>query len=136
MTAERLKKSVERSKIMKNKKALRKLKNNSGESLAETLISLLIAAVALVMLAATIAASAGIISKGRNKLNDYYSENEKSAGIVKMTDSGEETGATETVVISADGENDYLSESVKVEYYKNTEIGMTPVISYKYDTTP
>ncbi len=121
---------------MKNNKVFKKLKNNSGESLAETLISLLIAAVALVMLAATIAASAGIISKSRNKLNDYYSENEKSAGIVKMTDSGEETGATETVVISADGEDDYLSESVKVEYYKNTEIGMTPVISYKYDTTP
>ena len=53
----------------------KKLKSQTGESIGETLVSLLIAALALVMLAGAVSASSGVIMKGRNKLNAYYTAN-------------------------------------------------------------
>ena len=44
------------------KRALRKLKSRSGETLAETLVSVLISALALVMLAGAIGAAKNIIA--------------------------------------------------------------------------
>lgn len=51
-----------------------KLKSNSGESLAEVLIALLVSALALVMLASMISSSFSIIKSSRAKLKDYYED--------------------------------------------------------------
>lgn len=54
------------------KRITAKLKGNAGESLAEVLISLLIAALALTMLASVISTSARIITKSKATMKDYY----------------------------------------------------------------
>lgn len=47
-------------------------KRRAGESLGEVLISVLISAVALVMLVSMITTSTSLISRSRDKLEDYY----------------------------------------------------------------
>lgn len=56
----------------KRGKALRILGSQSGETIGETLVALLIAALALTMLAGAITASGNMIAKGRKKLKEYY----------------------------------------------------------------
>ena len=51
---------------------LYKIKNNSGESIAETLVAVLIAAFALLMLAGTVNTSTNLITRIQNKLEAYY----------------------------------------------------------------
>ena len=58
--------------MKKNSGFLRKLKNSRGESIAEVLVSLLIAAVALVMLASMITSATSMIDKARKSANVYY----------------------------------------------------------------
>ena len=53
----------------------KKLKSRGGESLTEVLVSLLISAVALTMLASMISASTGMVKQSREKLDDYYTNN-------------------------------------------------------------
>ena len=60
----------------------KKLKGRGGESLTEVLVSLLISAVALTMLASMISASTGMVKQSREKLDDYYTNNN---GLVTRT---------------------------------------------------
>ena len=53
----------------------KKLKSRGGESLTEVLVSVLISAVALTMLASMISASTGMVKQSREKLDDYYTNN-------------------------------------------------------------
>lgn len=53
------------------KKAKRRLCSQAGESLGETLVGLLIAALALTMLAGAMMTSSGIITKSKAALNTY-----------------------------------------------------------------
>ena len=55
--------------------AKRKLLDRRGDSIGEVLVSLLISAVALVMLASMIAASTSLIMSSREKPEAYYQEN-------------------------------------------------------------
>ena len=52
---------------------LRKLKSNSGESIAETLVAVLISAFALLMLAGTVNTASNLITKSQAALQTYYS---------------------------------------------------------------
>lgn len=54
----------------------KKLKGNAGESIAEVLIALLIAALALTMLASVITSAAKMINRSKQLMNAYYAENE------------------------------------------------------------
>ena len=56
------------------KRVLKKLRGNAGESIAETLVALLISALALVMLAGAVSAASNIISKSNEKMNEYYAD--------------------------------------------------------------
>ena len=109
---------------MMTKKTGNKLRSQAGESIAETLFALLIAALALVMLAGAITTSARIITQSRNKLDAYYSANESDSGVVKMSGSG----TRNTVQIRASD----LSQDAGIMYYQNTAFGQTPVTAYKY----
>ena len=108
------------------KEMKRKLKSQSGESIGETLIALLIAALALVMLAGAISSSSGTIQKSKKKLNDYYSANEESSGVVKMT-----SGGTSGVVILTDGTSAMLAQSYGVTFFKNDIYSQKTVVAYK-----
>lgn len=53
------------------KKAKQRVRSQAGESLGETLVGLLIAALALTMLAGAMMTSSGIITKSKAALNTY-----------------------------------------------------------------
>lgn len=54
------------------KKMLKKLRSTAGESIGETLIALLISALALVMLAGAVSSASNIITRSNDAMNDYY----------------------------------------------------------------
>ena len=56
------------------KKIKAKLRGRAGESIAETLIATLIAALALVMLAGAVASAARIITTSRDAIEEYQAE--------------------------------------------------------------
>ena len=56
--------------------AKNRIKSSSGESIAETLVALLISSLALVMLAGAIATATRIVTRNREKLDQYYAANE------------------------------------------------------------
>lgn len=105
---------------------LTKLRTQAGETISETLVALLVAALALTMLAGAITASAHIITMSRNTLSGYYSANEEANGVVKLSGSGT---SGKTVKLDSD---DLTTQSISIEYYQNTVFEKTPVIAYKY----
>ena len=60
--------------IMKTR-LMKRLRSESGESIAEVLVALLIAAVALMMLAAMISSTVSIVNKSKTKMDEYYQNN-------------------------------------------------------------
>ena len=60
---------------MNMKRALKKLRGRSGESIGETLVALLISALALVMLAAAITSGTGIIRRSNAAIEQHYQQN-------------------------------------------------------------
>lgn len=112
-----------------------KLKSISGESLGETLISLVIAALALLMLAGAISAATNVIMRSKEAMNDYYSADVNVAthgsanGTVEIGLSN--TGFSGNAVISGTGISENLEiRSISVSYYLNNEHN-TSVISYE-----
>ncbi len=131
-------------KRLREKLAAR-LKNNAGESLAEVLIALLIAALAMTMLAATISAASKMITNSRTKMDRYYAANDALAVQTK------DNSKTLTIMISpmklkTDSTSEYEvdSSAAKVKltansteaastivyYFVNNELPSTSVISY------
>ena len=109
-------------------KLKQKLQSRAGESIGETLVSLLIAALALVMLAGAISASSGVIMKSRDKLNDYYSANEEASGVVKMTSGG---STVKDGITIEDNTGAISNQSFKVTYYKSDKFGKKTVVAYE-----
>ena len=60
-------------------RAAARLKSNAGETLAEVLISMLIAALALTMLASVISSTARVINRSKEKMNEYYAASDALA---------------------------------------------------------
>ena len=112
-------------------KLKQKLQSRAGESIGETLVSLLIAALALVMLAGAISASSGVIMKSRDKLNDYYSANEEASGVVKMTSGGSTVTDGITIEDNTSNTRAISDQSFKVTYYKNDKFGKKTVVAYE-----
>ena len=73
----------------------KKLKGNAGESLAEVLIALLIAALALTMLASVISSAARMITQSKDTMANYFLAND----------------ALTTHIIKADGKSSTLVDS-------------------------
>ena len=100
-----------------------KLRSSSGESIAETLVAVLIAAFALLMLAGTVNTSSNLILKSQDALSDYYDGNN-----ILAEQSGE--GTTYNIVISGEGG---VSETKEASGYSwDSNIGKKKLVSYKY----
>ena len=56
------------------KSMLSKLRSRAGESIGETLVALLISALALVMLAGAVSSAAGIVKQSNEAMGRYYAE--------------------------------------------------------------
>lgn len=101
-----------------------KLRSRSGETIAETLIGVLIAALALTMLAGAISASLNVITTSETKMNAYYDENEKVVGL-----------SSGTINVSIEIDNgavklDGSKDAVPVSAYANRTFTAIPVAAY------
>ncbi len=112
---------------MMNRIKLTKLKSNSGESIAETLVSLLIASLAMIMLAGAINVSFRLIINSSSKLDEYYQANND---IEKCVDSSGEKSITVTCEDTA-----AVWISGEADVYENTVIGNDPLTAYRFRTT-
>ncbi|MBR6220466.1 MAG: hypothetical protein IKQ80_07880 [Clostridia bacterium] len=56
------------------KKLMSKLRSAAGETIGETLVALLISALALTMLAGAIGAANNIVTRSNKAMNDYYTK--------------------------------------------------------------
>ena len=123
---------------MRKSNALTKLKSQKGETIAELLVALLIAALALTMLAAMISSSSKVILRSMDSMVKYVAaENE----IVSRREDGEQGTGTATFKIKKDGaettrklSNEDSSDSISVDYYQTDAFGKIPVISYVKST--
>ena len=61
------------------KGALRKLRSRAGESIGETLIALLIAALALLMLAGAVSSASRIVTRNKAAMKSYYGNDTEDA---------------------------------------------------------
>lgn len=110
------------------KSMFRKLKSQKGETISETLVALLISALALTMLAGAITASANLVEKSRTKMGSYYAANEAGNGVIMMA--GE--GTDGTVIIKDTAPSGGLDQNTyNIVYYENDEFTQYPVYSYK-----
>ena len=113
------------------KRVARKLKGNAGESIGETLVALLISALALVMLAGAISATARMITNSDKQIGKYYSGDDN---LVKQTTPG---GDPLTVTIT--GKNGTIKtkeeHTSNIRWYKNDAFANKPVVAYKLPLT-
>ena len=80
------------------RKAQRKIRQQSGETIAETLVALLISSIALMMLASMISATVNLVTKSETKMGEYYTENAK-------LENSETSDKTLTISITSEGED-------------------------------
>jgi len=106
----------------------KKLKSRRGETIAEVLVSLLISAVALVMLASMITVSTNMISKNETRMDTYYRANNE---LTTNTDSadGAVAAAHEGNVgyYPSEGEDAFRSVQVK---YRAHSLGEEQIVAY------
>lgn len=109
-----------------------KLSSNAGESIAETLIALLISALALVMLAGSIYAASNMVTKSRQQLKRYYRANEimVTSGSADSLDYLSKT--TPNVTIEGEGtDTPNMSGHFVVELYTNSAFSSKAVSAYR-----
>lgn len=107
---------------MSMKKLKHKLFNNTGETIAETLVALLISALALVMLAGAISSTAKMITTSDKKMGEYYS---KDATLVSQN-------GADNLTVSITGTD--VSESRTAKYAINDAFASKVVVAYKAGT--
>ena len=101
-----------------------KLNNRSGETLAETLIAVLISALALVLLLSMITASSRLIQNGEAKMQEMYDGSKK-------IEQAEITPSDATVKINDNALDGLVEISVNVKLYKDADSSLS-----KYEYNP
>lgn len=97
------------------KKALRKLKEQAGETIAEVLVALLISSVALIMLASMISSTNSMVTKSKNTMKAYYEANEN---LEKLQ------GSEDSIIITISGKNGTETITMKdVPCFENAVMG-------------
>lgn len=111
-------------------KLIKKLHSRAGESIAETLVAVLIAALSLTLLAGAISTSTSVIKKTREKLSDYYDDCSGTGdkGVAWM--SAESGTALEDGIALSMADVTYPIK-YDITYYINGEFSQAPVVSYK-----
>ena len=94
----------------------KKLGNRSGETIAETLVALLISALALTMLAASISAASHMVTLSKEKLEKYYNANNL---IIKMEGTTVSDAETQEIIYGPSTNIDIKSNDNKLTISKN-----------------
>lgn len=114
------------------KRIRKKLHSSSGESIAETLIALLISSLALVMLASMISSTSNMLSQSKIAMNKYYTEINKLAEQSDSRTDGSEVVVTDgTAVIKDEGGKDQLAPT-EIRIY--TYPAQKTVVSFQIKT--
>ena len=109
--------------IRRNMKAIReKMSANAGETLVEVLASLLISALAILVLAQAVASSVRLITKGEEAMGAYYAANN-----VLAERKGSPDGSVH-VTMTVDGVP--LGDDLTVDYYVNDSAAGAAVVAY------
>lgn len=117
---------------MKNS-ILKKLKGRAGESLAETLIAVLVIAVASMLLASMITATTSIVKRSQSSMEKYYNQSSK---LETLSDTNLKTASISITVSDMSDSNTYWTGSIPVQYEQNDELGRHTVIAYRiYDNS-
>lgn len=111
------------------RKIILKLRSSNGESLTETLVALLIAAIALVMLASMISSTTRIVTQSKTKMTEYYKANKTVAA-----QTGEGTDDA-SVTITDDASDTINGQQYSVTAYLNQSFSSTPIASYRLNLT-
>ena len=112
----------------------KKLINNSGESIAEVLIALLVSSLALVILASMISSTQSIVSTSKEATKNYILEENRliERGEPDISGSMEikirNNAGSWTAVKITDG---HSTASIPVDYYINDENSNRQVAAYK-----
>ena len=107
---------------------MNKLKSTAGESISETLVALLIAALALTMLASAISAASYMINTSRSALRTYYEQKEN------IETRAATTGSDLTLVIK-DAEGHTVQSGITAGQY-GFEAFRKSIVAYKYKKNP
>ncbi len=105
----------------------RKIQSNTGESIAETLVAVLLIALALTMLAAMISSTANMVKTSETKMNEYY---EKNAALETFSSTDSQTSIVIAVTTTGDGSSNTI-ESPQVDYKLNDAFSKNPVVAYR-----
>lgn len=118
-----------------------KLKSSAGESLAEVLLSLLIAALAMAMLASVISTTANIITRNKIAVAEYYSANNcleahVAASNVDVLGTDPSNPRTITIVDNTNAKIRLFSAQadageLQAILYKNLTVDKVDVVSYE-----
>lgn len=107
-------------------KAQGKTKNHSGETIAETLVALLISSIALMMLASMINSTVNLVTKSEAKMGGYYTQN-------AILENSEASRDTFTISIKPGTVSDSkLDMSVKDVHYQINDTFSKTVVAYSY----
>ena len=101
---------------------IKKLNTQTGETITEVLVSLLVAALALTMLAGMISSTVSLVTRSKETMNRYYEGN------AKLERRLEGTAATVTIQ-SAGGE---VKETPDVTLYENAVFNSEEKTIYAY----
>ncbi|MCR5136625.1 MAG: hypothetical protein K6C12_05950 [Oscillospiraceae bacterium] len=122
--------------MMVEKVAKRKISNQWGETIAETLVALLISAVALVMLASMISSSSSVITRARDRLSSYYDNmelmNRETTSTANEYVYGSSNLSVQDLDSSASDKIVFKDAKIPVNYYGNTAFSKTQVVTYRY----
>lgn len=116
------------------KKIVKKLKSRRGETITETLVALLIASIALVMLASMISSTSSIVTTSTKAMQEYYNANNRivSHETATSAEGGTGTSSSPAVTFSITGTESTLTLGPKnITLYENNRFEKTPVISYQ-----
>lgn len=112
------------------KQIVKKLRSRAGETIAETLVALLVGTLALMVLAGMITATSNIIKTSESKMDDYYKE---CAKLATFETGGAGATGSGTAVITV-GES--TTVSVPVASYENNIFAGHTVTAYRMSTAP
>lgn len=108
------------------KKIWNKLRGTAGESLAETLVAVLIIAFASIVLAGMISATVNMVKRSESSMKTYYA---KSADLEKMVT--ENTTEIKINLTLKTGDKSTVDD-IKVKYDSNSELANYTVVAYAY----
>ena len=126
--------------MKKNNSLLIKLCSKKGETLTETLVAVLIAALALVMLAGAVSAAKSLIENSTTKLNHYYDNAEKMNSRVISSGGSYDVQGAVSISFSEQKDNSTDPDTISIQpqsiqCFENTEFSNRPVVAYVIKTS-